>query len=274
MSGAVERHYARADLLEAIRAALERLGKDPARLTPADLAGFDEFHIRGRAATKELADALGLQPETGILDIGAGLGGPARHLAGTYRCRVTGIDLSDDFCRVATELTSWVGLSDRVSFHHGSALALPFDAARFDLVWTQHTAMNIADKQTLYAEASRVLKPGGRLALYDVLQGEGGPIHFPVPWAREAAISHLVTPEALRQLLAAAGFEIVTWRDTTEPARAAFAAAAQQLQTGAPPPPGLALLVGDAYPAVVEAMRRNLDEGRIAVVEAVCRRQG
>jgi SAM-dependent methyltransferase len=274
VSDAVERHYARADLLEAIRAALLRLGKDPALLTPADLAGFDEFHIRGRAATKELADALGLQPETGILDIGSGLGGPARHLAGTYRCRVTGIDLSADFCRVAAELTSWVGLSDRVAFRHGSALALPFDEGRFDLVWTQHTAMNIADKQTLYAEASRVLKPRGRLALYDVLQGEGGPIHLPVPWARETAISHLATPEALRRLLAGAGFEIVTWRDTTEPARAAFAAAAQQLRSSAPPPPGLALLLGDAYPAVIEAMRRNLDEGRIMVVEAVCRRKG
>ncbi len=264
----VERHYARNDLVEAIREALLRLGKDPAKLTPADLAGFDEFHTRGRAATRELAEKLALTPASLVLDIGAGLGGPARFLAETYRCRVIGIDLSAEFVHAAAALAHWVGLADRVSFRRASALDLPFADYQFDLAWTQHAAMNIADKATLYAEAFRVLKPGGRFALYDVLQGEGGPIHLPVPWAREAGISHLVAPAALKALLTGAGFEVLAWRDTTEAARAAFA------PSDRPPPPGIAVMVGEHYPAMAQAMRRNLAENRILLIEAVCQRPG
>lgn len=269
---AVERHYARSGLLEAIQEGLRRLGKDLDHLTLADLAGIDEFHSRGRAATKELAEQLGLGPDRLVLDIGAGLGGPARFLAATYGCRVVGVDLGGEYCRVAGALTRWVGLDALVSFRRASALALPFADGAFDVAWTQHAAMNIADKDRFYAEAFRVLKPGGRFALYDVLQGEGGPIHLPVPWARDAAISHLAAPQELRRLLAGAGFEITAWRDRTEAAGAAFAAAARQLRDGAPPPLGLGLLLGKDLPAIIEAMRRNLEEGRILVVEALCRR--
>lgn len=271
-AGAVERHYNRDGLAEAVRDALRRRGKDPDHPTPADLATLDEFHTRGRAATLELAEKIGLAKESLVLDIGAGLGGPARLLASTYGCRVIGIDLTEAYCRTAATLTQWVGLSDRVSFRHGNALDLPFADYQFDVVWTQHAAMNIADKATLYAEAYRVLKPGGQLALYDVLQGDGGPIRFPVPWSREPETSHLVAPDDLRQLLTGAGFDIASWLDTTEIARPWFAETARRLHEKGAPPLGINLLLGPDFAEMSANLRRNLEEGRAVLIEAVCRR--
>jgi MPBQ/MSBQ methyltransferase len=271
-AGAVERHYARDGLAEAIRDALRRRGKDPDHPSLADLAPLDEFHTRGRAATLELAEKVGLAKDSLVLDIGSGLGGPARLLAATYGCRVIGIDLTEAYCRTAATLTQWVGLADRVSFRHGNALDLSFADYQFDVVWTQHAAMNIADKATLYAEAHRVLKPGGKLALYDVLQGDGGALRFPVPWAGEPAVSHLVAPDALRQLLTGAGFDIASWRDTTDVARAWFAETARRIREKGAPPLGLNLLFGPEFAAMADNLRHNLEEGRAVLIEAVCRR--
>ncbi|MFQ5775477.1 MAG: methyltransferase domain-containing protein [Kiloniellaceae bacterium] len=146
------------------------------------------------------------------------------------------------------------------------------EGASFDVVWTQHAAMNIADKATLYAEMRRVLKPGGRLALYDILAGPGGPVHFPVPWAREPSISFLVTPEEMRMHLEAAGFEIRDWRDTTHAAREWFAALARRIKEQGAPALGFHVLLGDDFAAMAQNQRRNLDEDRIAVVQAVLRK--
>lgn len=172
----VERHYARDDdILLCIAAALREAGKDPSRLAPADLAPVDEFHIRGRESTVELARRAA--PRTGerVLDLGCGLGGSARYLAAEHGCAVTGIDLTHAYVDAARTLTRWVGLDGRVRFEAADALALPFDDASFDLVWTEHVQMNIADKSRLYAEIARVLAPGGRLALHDFLRGTGEP---------------------------------------------------------------------------------------------------
>lgn len=268
----VETHYTRGGLLEAIREALQRTGKDPAHLSPADLAPIDEFHVRGRQATLELAERLDPEKGARVLDIGSGLGGASRVLAATYGCRVTGIDLTEEYCRVAATLAEWVGLSGEVEYRQANALDLPFDDAAFDLVWTQHAAMNIPDKARLYAEARRVLKPGGRFALYDVLQGPGGPIHFPVPWARDPAISHLVTPDELRRLLTSVGFEIVSWRETTAAGREWFAEVTRRIREAGSPPLGFGLLLGQEFVEMAENMRRNLEEDRVALIEAVCRR--
>jgi MPBQ/MSBQ methyltransferase len=270
--GSVEQHYRRGGLVDAIRAALRMAGKDPEHLAPADLAPIDEFHVRGRDATLELAAKLGPKPEDRVLDIGAGLGGAARLLAATYGCHVTGIDLTDEYCRAAATLAEWVGLSDRVEFRQADALDLPFGESTFDMAWTQHAAMNIPDKRRLYAEAHRVLKPGGRLALYDILQGPGGPVHFPVPWAREPAISHLVTPDELKRLLEGAGFKIVSWRDTTAAGRDWFIEMSRRIRESGLPPLSFGLLLGPEFAAMAENQRRNLEEDRILLIEAACRK--
>jgi ubiquinone/menaquinone biosynthesis C-methylase UbiE len=160
---ALNQHYGRGDLGAAIVAALGAAGKDPNTLTPDDLAPVDQFHIRGQEATLELVRLAELEPGAHVLDVGGGLGGPARTLAVTVGCRVTVLDLTEEYCRVGADLTQRAGLADRVSFRHGDALALPFEAGSFDAVWTQHSSMNIADKEALYREAHRVLRPGGRI---------------------------------------------------------------------------------------------------------------
>jgi ubiquinone/menaquinone biosynthesis C-methylase UbiE len=182
MTADIETHYGgSADLAGQIRKSLIAAGKEIERLTTAELAPVDEFHIRGRQATLELAERMELTPDSHVLDFGCGLGGPARTLAETYGCKVTGIDLTASFCDAATELSSWLGLSDKLHFIHGDATDAPFGADSFDAAMTLHVAMNIPAKDALYANARRVLKPGGIFAIYDILQGEGGTVLFPVP---------------------------------------------------------------------------------------------
>jgi ubiquinone/menaquinone biosynthesis C-methylase UbiE len=179
MQDKVVAHYAGGgDLPRAIAESLRRAGKDISKLTSADLGTVDEFHIRGRKATLELGQSLNLNAGSRVLDIGSGLGGPARTLAETYGCQVTSIDVTPAFCYAAATLSGWVGLSDRVAFRQGDATSLPFGNAEFDAAMTIHVAMNIAAKDKMYMETWRVLKPGARFAVYDVLQGEGGEVLF------------------------------------------------------------------------------------------------
>lgn len=270
----VEAHYTRRGLAEAIMAALEAAGKDPANLRPEDLAAVDEFHIRGREATHELAGRLDLDTGKHVLDVGSGLGGASRYLAATFGCRVTGLDLTEEYCRVAQMLAGHLGLGEQITYRQGNALAMPFEDATFDVVWTQHAAMNIADKPRLYAEIRRVLKPAGCLAIYDTLAGVGGPVHFPVPWARQPAISFLVTPEELRRLLEETGFHVTHWRDTTEICRHWFLGVARRMQQQGPPRLGLHLLLGPEFRTMAANMVRNLEEQRIVLIETVCRGLG
>jgi SAM-dependent methyltransferase len=270
---AVEEHYTRHNLTEAIREALQQAGKDAAHLQPADLAAVDEFHIRGRQATLELANKIKPTPTDRVLDIGSGLGGASRTLAATFGCHVTGIDLTEEYCRTARELAEWVGLNDRVTYQQANALNLPFPERSFDIAWTQHVAMNIPDKATLYREAYRVLKPGGVFALYDVLQGPGGEVVFPVPWAREPSISHLVTPHELQSLLEKAGFEIEHWQDTTAAGRHWFIEVSRRFQESGPPAISFVLLMGPEFKDMAANQRRNLEESRIALIETICRKR-
>lgn len=265
-------HYARPGLKERILDALQRAGKDVDRLVAEDLAPLDEFHVRGREATLELARAAALAPGLGVLDVGSGLGGPSRTMARDWGCHVTGIDLTEDYCDAATMLADRLGLSMQVEYQTGDALALPFADASFDRVWTQHTAMNVADKAALYAGMFRVLKPGGLLAIYDVLQGPGGSSLFPVPWARDETGSFLVTPDELRGLLQGAGFVIEAWHDSTEAGREAFARAVARMEAQGLPPLGLHLLLGDRFMEMARNQARNLAEGRILLAQVIARK--
>lgn len=269
----VARHYAPGSLLDTIFKALAAAGKDPDHLTLEDLAPLDEFHLRGREATAEMAEKLNLTPAEIVLDVGSGLGGPSRYLAVTYGSRVTGLDLTAAFCQAAEMLAQRLGLSDQVSYHQGSALRMPFEDGAFDVVWTQHAAMNIADKQRLYSEIWRVLRPGGRLALNDILQGPGGEVIFPVPWARTPDLSFLSTPEELRGLLETQGFEIESWRDTTEPGRAAFNQIVERMtQADSRPMLGFQVFLGADSREIAVNVARNLDEGRIVAHEVIARK--
>jgi ubiquinone/menaquinone biosynthesis C-methylase UbiE len=265
----VEHHYGRGEILSSILRALREMGKDVAQLVPADLAPVDEFHIRGREATVELARRANLKSGLQVLDVGCGLGGSARYLAAEHRCRVVGIDLTQEYVDVANALADLVGMKEKVEFHQGSALEIPFGDGSFDVVWTEHVQMNIGDKRAFYAEIARVLAPHGRLLFHDIFQGDGGPLHYPVPWAEDGSISFLASPEAVRQILQEAGFSLLDWEDTSQQSLEWFSAALEKLKLSGPPPLGLHLLMGDSAKAKFANNVRNLTERRIVVIQAV-----
>ncbi len=268
----VEAHYSHQDLGAAILRALAEAGKDPEHLTVEDLAPIDQFHIRGRQATLALAQEISLNEGMRVLDIGSGLGGACRDLARGFGCQVTGIDLSAEYCRVAAMLTRRLGLDSRVRYRQGNALDMPFAEGNFDVLWMQHAGMNIPAKEELCREMWRVLKPGGVLALYEIFAGAGGPVHFPVPWARESSISFLSTPQQMRESLEATGFETVLWRDVTETCRSWFRHLGEKIRRLGSPSLGIHLLLGPDFRAMAENQVRNLEEGRITLIEAIMRR--
>jgi ubiquinone/menaquinone biosynthesis C-methylase UbiE len=271
---AVARHYGRGGLLDRILAALTEAGKDLEHLTIEDLAPVDEFHGRQRRATEELAAMLAPRPGERLIDIGSGIGGPSRYLAKICGCRVSGIDLTEEFVAAADDLTRRTGLTGQVDFRQGSALELPFADASFDLAWSQNVAMNIADRARWYAEVHRVLRPGGRFAFQDVAQGPGGEAHYPLMWADTPATSFLHTPEATRALLEAAGFTVREWRDNSEASIAETEAqrAAAAANPGARPALGISLVVGADFPEKMRNSQRSLREGRTRLINAVVAR--
>jgi SAM-dependent methyltransferase len=272
LADSIASHYSPRGLEAKVLAALVAAGKNPDRLTSEDLAGIDEFHVRGRRATVELARLVPLDAGARVLDVGSGLGGASRYLATEFGCHVTGLDLTEEYCQVASTLSRRLGLGERVCYRHGSALDMPFAEASFDLLWSQHMAMNIPDKTRLYNEMRRVLRPGGALACYEILAGEGGDVYFPVPWARDATTSFLSTQQQMRETLEAAGFEILHWQDTTAAGREWFRRMGERLKASGPSPLGLQVLLGADFSAMARNQVRNLEENRIALVEVVARR--
>ena len=256
-------HYAPGDLRATFLAVLRSWGKETGTLTPEELAPLDQFHVGGREATLALAQLAAVAPTDRVLDVGGGFGGPARTIAAASGCAVTVLDLTEEYCRVGALLTARCDLGDRVTFRHGNALAAPFPDASFDLVWTQHSSMNIADKRGLYTEIARLLRPGGRLALYEIMAGLQGAPHYPVPWARDPSISFLLPVAETRALLADLGFREQRWEDLT-PTRTTSPPTAPTA-----PPPALHLILGDDFLERARNLGRNLAEGRVALVRAV-----
>ena len=259
-------------LVGAIESALDAAGIDKASVRPADLAPVDEFHIRGRAATIEIAEALGLAADSQVVDLGSGLGGPARTLVEVTGCRVTGVDLTPEFCEVATALSEWTGLADHVEFLVGDATATGLPDASMDAAVTIHVAMKIPDKAALYAEAFRLVRPGGTFVVYDVLQGEGGDVNYPVPWAAYPSISFLATPEEMRDLVEGVGFVITSEVDSSDESLAWFQAVRARIERDGPPPVTFAAFLGSSFAQMAANQFANLAERRIRTVMHVCTR--
>jgi ubiquinone/menaquinone biosynthesis C-methylase UbiE len=266
-------HYRHGTLEEDMLKALAAAGKDIDRLTPDDLAPVDEFHIGGRRATVDFASELAPAADMHLLDIGSGLGGPARYFAQAYRCRVTGLDLSEEYVAVAGALAQRVGLADQVSYRQGNALDLPFDDATFDGAYMMHVGMNIADKARLYSEVHRVLKPGGAFGLYDVMRINEGLFSYPVPWSSGEETNFIETPATYRALLSAEGFEVVKERDRRQLAvdfyRERMANAAKRAGR---PLLSVPIYMGANAAKKVANMNELLERGTIAPVEMICRR--
>jgi len=266
---AIHGYYSPDDLYDRIIEGLHKLGKDLETVTLDDLQPVDEFHIRGDAATRELIALSGFTPDMHILDVGCGIGGSTRRLAHQVGCRVTGIDLSDVYIATAQRLTDLLGMQERVDFRAASALDLPFEEATFDGVWSLQMNMNVEDKLGWLREVHRVVRPGGRVVLYEVCAGQASPPHFPVPWAQDASMSFLVTPDEFREAVHSAGFDVEVWKDKTPQAQQAFAGAKKPEGEPKLPILGVYMLVGDDIQTKAYNLRRNLDEGRVSLIETI-----
>ena len=268
----IEDHYASEGIAARILAALRAAQGPDAPITPDALAPLDHFHGRGLQATKELVELLTPQLNERILDIGGGIGGPARWIAVHFGCHVTSLDLTAEFCRAAEELNAATGLSDSVQVVEGSALDLPFPECTFDRAYSENVAMNIAEKPRFYAEAFRVLRPGGVLAFSNYGAGLEGEPHYPLPWAASPAASFLSTPEQTRAEILAAGLELMSFRDRTAEVLPALRENRRRLEEQGLPSLGLQALMGERIKKFQINVARSAEEGRLTVIEALARR--
>jgi len=267
----VAQHYTHGSLEAALLDGLRNSGKNADRIDPDDLATVDEFHIGGRQATMDLADQLGLRPGMELLDVGSGIGGPARYFAHHRQCRVTGIDLTDEYVRVANALSERAGLAGSLKFVQGSALALPFPPASFDGAYMLHVGMNIGDKATLFAQVKRALRPGGFFAVYDVMRTGSGDLAFPVPWARTAESSFVAAADDYRRLLRAAGFAVEKERERHAFAIEFFKKMQARVAESGLPPLSLHIVMGADFRDKVGNLVANLERGLVAPTEMIAR---
>jgi sarcosine/dimethylglycine N-methyltransferase len=262
----IHSQYSSGDSRRNIEDALVAAGKNLHDLQPTDLALLEDFHTMGRFATSQLVDLAGLGPETKVLDAGSGIGGTARYIANRFGCRVTAVDLTEDYCATARWLNGLVGLDERITVHQADVTELPFADTAYQVVFSQHVQMNIADKQRLYREAHRVVVDGGLLAIWDITAGELAEPDYPLPWADDPRLSHLVDSDQLRGIVESSGFEIEQWNDLTEQASTAM-----QTILAMPPNP----LGPHAYNTNFTEKMKNLtvalSDGRLHAIQGIAR---
>lgn len=268
----VSAHYTRGKLEEAILAAARAAGKDGGALAAADLAPVDEFHVGGLESTQILARGMGLRPGMRLLDVGSGIGGPARYFAGEYQCRVTGVDLTEEFVQVAQSLTRRVGLEGTAEFQLVSATGMPFEPETFDGAYMIHVGMNLPDKASVFREVARVLKPGAAFTIFDLVRDNPAPLHFPLPWAVSEETSFVSDLAAYRAALAQAGLTI-----EGETSHRAFAIEftqrnAARIAAGGPPALGLHILMGEKTPLMLKNVLIALTEGVLDPLEIRARK--
>jgi len=268
---AVAGHYGRGRLEESILAAVAREGKDPEKLAAADLAAVDEFHVGGIEATQELAKHMELRAGLRLLDVGSGIGGPARYFAAEHECRVTGIDLTEDFVRVARSLTARTKLDGLVEFRQGSALEMPFEAGSFEGAYMIHVGMNIADKAGIFREVRRVLKAGGLFTVFDILRVGDGAMRYPVPWALSEETSFVWAPNKYREALQNAEFRVEQERGRGPFGIAFTERVMARMAQGGPPALGLHLLMGEKAPMMIKNILAMMKEGVLEPVEVYAR---
>ncbi len=261
----VNNHYGFGGIMEKIETGLNLAGKEVDSLTVDDLAPIDEFHTRGRESTLEVAELAKIKASDEILDVGCGLGGTARHLADQFGCKVMGIDLTEEYIEVGKKLTNLVGLGSRVDLRQASALEIPYENESFDIVWTEHVQMNIADKCLFYSEISRVLKPGGRFIFHDIFRGLGEAPFYPAPWAEDESISSLATETEARSIMEQIGLEVEQWITKVQESIEFFKRVSAKIEADGPPPIGIHLLMGNNAKDKLQNYVRNLTEDRVSV---------
>ncbi|MCB0634638.1 MAG: class I SAM-dependent methyltransferase [Saprospiraceae bacterium] len=269
MSSNTYNHYHQPELLESIMAQLQAAGIDESSLTREHLSGLDEFHLQGAEVSRRLAAKLHLQPGTIVLDVGCGVGGPCRMLADEFDCEVVGVDYTAEYIRTARALSEKVGLAGKTTFLEANALALPFPDASFDVVWTQHAQMNIADKPQLYAEIQRVLRADGRFLFYDIFQGSEPGLLFPVPWAEVPEQSHLMPYADLAGYFEADGWHLLYQEDHTENAILALSGALEKAARGEAPKLGLNMLMRGTTKTKLGNLLQCLRERRVEVFAGI-----
>jgi SAM-dependent methyltransferase len=249
--------------------ALKDEGIDIDNLTLDALAPIEELHLEGRRHTLRMAETAGLAAGMHVIDIGCGIGGPARALAHHFGCKVSGIDLTEEFCSVGRMLTERTGLEQVVEIHQADAVDLPFEDAVFDLAWMQHTMTNVPDKARLFSEIARVLRPGGKVAMYEILSGANPVVHFPVPWTRDSSLSFLVGEKEFLRHLDSAGFVRDMWEDVTQRSIGFLGRVFGKTRPRKPRGLNPGIILGPQYRLMMINVLKNLKEDRMRVIEAV-----